>query len=110
MAYDQTVALILMGVVYLLFKFGESIETSEEWQQAIKLFVNFMGLFILLGGMGFAVQLLRTTAGVDAGLIDIGSILFIGLMFTVVPLLLIFLVMFIKKLLEFFDSLRSPKF
>jgi hypothetical protein len=107
MGFEEATALIIIGTVYMMFKFAESINVEEEWSQPLKLLVNMIGMFILLAGVGWMIQLQRTTAGVDTTLIDIASAILIALGFVVVPTFSLFLLIFLKHILEFIQKLKS---
>lgn len=109
MAYDTATAIIFIGTVFLMFKFSDSIETDLEWAQPLKLLVNMIGMFMLLAGVGWALQLQRTTAGVDASLPDITVGILVGLGFVVVPVFFFFLVLFVKELLLFWEKMKKGK-
>lgn len=96
----------LIGTITLLFFFGNMIDTSKEWLQAIKLLTNMIGLFMLLIGAGFITRTLYLF-NYPITIVNIANIVYFTLLFTVIPILIIFIVMFIRQLLDFWEELRS---
>lgn len=107
MTYETGVAIVFIGTVYLLFHFSDRLDDDNEWMQPLKLLTNIIGLFILLSGIGWAVKLQETTAGVDSSLYAITEAAFIAMCFVILPILMIFMIMFIKKLLENLHKMRA---
>ena len=109
MAFDQAAATILIGLSYLMFSFAEKLQ-GEEWLQGIKLLFNSMGLFVMLSTSGFLIKMLETSTA-DVSLLNISNIIYYIMLFTIIPTIVLFLVIFIKELLFFWESLRGkPKF
>ena len=107
MSWETSVAIIFIGTVALMFKFADSIDAEHDWSQALKLLVNFSALFVLIGAVGWAIQLQRTTVGVDTSLIDITTGLLIAVGFVVIPILVFFLILFLKSMLEIWEKKKK---
>lgn len=98
--------ILVVGIVALLFVFSNGVDTNKDWLQAIKLLVNMVALIILLAGSGFAVRTLYLFDYPET-VVNIATTIFIALLFVVVPVFLIFLVMFVKQLMEFWTELKT---
>lgn len=103
-----SVVIFIIGLTSLLFWFGSLLDSGQnkEWIQAIKLLVNIIALFMLLAGAGFVTRSVYIL-NYPQTLVNITSIVYFGLLFTIIPILLIFIVMFIKELLVFWTELKT---
>lgn len=100
--------LLSLGLTGLLFMFSSMLNNvgNSEWMQSVKLLVNLIALFILLGGTGFMVRGLYIL-NYPLSLVNISAIVYFALLFTIVPVIIILLIMFIKQIMEFWDKLRG---
>lgn len=101
--------ILVIGIVMALLFLSTQIDTNADWLQAIKLLINIISLFILVGGSAYYVRYLRVV-NMNSDIVGISGIIYVALLFVVIPLLLIFLLMFVKELLEFLESLSKTKF
>jgi len=102
------VALIIIGTIALLFVFANSIDGEQEWSQALKLFVNIIGLIIMMIGGGFGIKALEVF-NFGTSITNIVSMMYFVLLFTVFPVLIIFLLMFMKSIMEFLKSMSDKE-
>lgn len=107
-AYSM-MAILIIGTIGLLFSFAHSLEGEKEWIQPLKLLIYIIGLFLLILGLGYGLQIIKLTTELNGAVTNILIWILIGTMFIVVPTLIIFLVMFIKDILLFLDSLQKNK-
>lgn len=102
--------ILTVGMTGLLFMFGNMLDNKNDWSQALKLFCNIIALFILLAGSGFTLRALYLF-DYPSSLINIAGVIYFTMLFTVTPILIILLWMFMKNLMEFYQELtKGDKF
>ena len=73
------------------------------------LLCKIVGLFMIIGSLGWAIKLQETTAGVDPGLPGITIGIFEGVIGIVGPIIFFFMIVLLKKALDIWHKKRKGK-
>lgn len=98
--------IMIVGAIGLLFSFAGSLQGDQDWMQPLKLLTYITGLFLILGGLSYGLQIIKYVTILEGSVVNIVGIIYFAGLFIVIPILLIFLVMFIVQLLQFWESLQ----
>lgn len=105
MTWESSVGIILVGTSFVLSYIGLKL---DEENSPLRLFFLLMSLWVLVGGMGIATQLVdcsATCGGTDADIMNIIDHIYNGVMWVAIVGTTYFMIMFIWKVFDWLIKL-----
>lgn len=101
--------IFIFGTIAVMYWFSTMIDDKDVWNQGIKLFLNMIGLALLIVASGYMLINL-SVMNVSQNSYSFASTMHFVLLIVIFALIAFFMVIFINKLIDFIRNLKKPMF